>query len=110
MPLKNFQFNSSHPENEQASGLSLVKGYTDEDFSKIFESSSYKLLNSLHTVVINQILQIVSLSSFFTGFGRFKEFDTENVVLFAIKVFGRESKETAPVRHFIKVTTRASFA
>ena len=41
---------------------------------------------------------MVSLRSFSYSLERFKEFDTENVVLFQIKAFGRKSKETVIAR------------
>ena len=40
---------------------------------------------------------------------RFREFDAGNGILFQIKVFARNIKETTLERHFIKVITRPSF-
>ena len=49
------------------------------------------------------------LSSLTTSSSRFSEFDIRNVILFQIKVFGRNIKETTLARCFIKVTARPSF-
>ena len=40
---------------------------------------------------------------------KFSEFNAGNVILFQIKVFGGNIKETTPARYFIKVTARPSF-
>ena len=47
--------------------------------------------------------------SFSTSSAKFKKFDAENMILFQIKVFARNIKETTLARHFIKVTARPSF-
>ena len=48
-------------------------------------------------------------SSFTTSFARFSEFDSRNVILLQIKLFGRNIKETTLASYFIKVTARPSF-
>ena len=50
-------------------------------------------------------LEILFISSFSTSSARFSGFDTENMILFQIKVFGRNIKVTTK----IKVTVRPSF-
>ena len=40
---------------------------------------------------------------------RFSELDSGNEILFQIKGFGRNIKETTIARYFIKVTTHPSF-
>ena len=55
-------------------------------------------------------MQILFISSFSTYSAKFSEFDAVNVILFQIKVFGRNTKGTRLARHFIKVTARPSFA
>ena len=47
--------------------------------------------------------------SFTTKSARFTKFDNQNVILFQIKVTGRNIKETTLARYFIKVTARRSF-
>ena len=47
--------------------------------------------------------------SFTTKSARFTKFDNRNVILFQIKVSGRNIKETTLARYFIKVTARQSF-
>ena len=37
-------------------------------------------------------------------------FDSNNAILFQIKLFGKNNKETTLASHFIKVTLRPSFA
>ena len=54
-------------------------------------------------------MEILFVSSFTTSSARFSEFDSRNVILFQIKVFGRYIKETTLIRYFIKVTARPSF-
>ena len=49
------------------------------------------------------------IGSFTIISARFSKFDAGNVILFQIKVFGRNIKETTLARYFIKVTTRPSF-
>ena len=49
------------------------------------------------------------VSSFTTSFVRLSEFYIRNVVLFQIKVFRRNIKETTLARFFIKVTAHSSF-
>ena len=47
--------------------------------------------------------------SFSTSSAKFKKFDAGNMILFQIKVFARNIKDTTLARYFIKVTTRLSF-
>ena len=54
-------------------------------------------------------LQILFVGSFTTICARFCEFDVGNVILFQIKVSGRNIKETALATYFVKVTARPSF-
>ena len=49
------------------------------------------------------------MSSFFTSSAKFSEFDAGNVILFQIKVFSRNMKETTLARFFKKVTARTNF-
>ena len=53
--------------------------------------------------------EILFISSFFTSSARFSKFDVGNVILFQIKAFGRNFKETALATSFIKVTAHPSF-
>ena len=46
------------------------------------------------------------ISSFFTNSAKFIKFGAGNGVLFQIKVFGRNIKETTLARYFIKVIAR----
>ena len=57
----------------------------------------------------NFFLQILFISSFSTSSTKFSEFDAGNVILFQVKIFGRNIKETMLARYFIKVTARPSF-
>ena len=52
------------------------------------------------------LLESLFVISFITSSGRFRELDSRNVILFHIKIFDRNVKETPLVRCFIKVTTR----
>ena len=49
------------------------------------------------------------MSAFSTSSAKFSKFDAGNVILFQIKVFGRNIKETTLARYFIKVTSRPGF-
>ena len=49
------------------------------------------------------------MSSFTTSSARFSKFDAGNVILFQIKVFARNIRETALATYVIKVTVRPSF-
>ena len=49
------------------------------------------------------------MSSFSTSSAKFSKFDAGKVLLFQIKVFGRNIKETMLARYFIKVTARPGF-
>ena len=52
--------------------------------------------------------ELLFISSFFTSSVKFSEFDAGNVILFQIKVFSRNIKETM-LWYFIKVNARPSF-
>ena len=49
------------------------------------------------------------MSSFTTSSARFSKFDAGNVILFQIKVFARNIRETTLATYVIKVTVRPSF-
>ena len=53
--------------------------------------------------------KIPFISSFSTSPAKFSDFDAGNVILFQIKVFGRNIKEITLARKFITVTARHSF-
>ena len=53
--------------------------------------------------------EILFISLFTTSSGRFNKFNAGNVILFQIKLFDRNIKETMLERYFIKVTARPSF-
>ena len=59
-------------------------------------------------ILIN-FLEIPFVNLFATSSARFIEFATRNLVLFQIKVFGRNVKETTLARYFIKVNACPSF-
>ena len=71
-------------------------------------------MKSLKEAVIDRIgkgrlvifLEILFVVSFTTSSARFSKFDRQNVILFEIKVFGRNIKETMLARYFVKVTAR----
>ena len=54
-------------------------------------------------------MEILFISSFSTSSAKFIEFEAGNGILFQIKVFGRNIKETTLARCFINVTARPSF-
>ena len=49
------------------------------------------------------------LKSFTTSSGKFSKFGASNAILFQIKVFGKNIKETTLANYFTKVTARPSF-
>ena len=49
------------------------------------------------------------MSSFSTSSAKFSEFDAWNMILFQIKVFGRNIKMTTLAKYFIKVTAWPGF-
>ena len=59
-------------------------------------------------IVPTKIKTDLFINSFFTSPAKFSELDAGNVILFQIKVFCRNIKETTLARHFIKVTARPS--
>ena len=50
-----------------------------------------------------------TLQNMSTSSAKFSKFDAGNVILFEIKVFGRNIKETKLARYLIKVTSHPSF-
>ena len=80
---------------------------------RIFERLSCSLqqavINQMEKGILVNFLDILFVSSFTTNSTRFSNFDIGNMVLFQIKVFGRNIKETALARYFIKVTAHPSF-
>ena len=54
-------------------------------------------------------LETFFISSISTSSATFSKFDALNVILFQIKVFGRDIKETTLAKYFIKVTVCPSF-
>ena len=54
-------------------------------------------------------LEILFVSSFTTSSARFSEFDSWNVILFQINVFGKNIKETMLAKCFRRVTACPSF-
>ena len=56
--------------------------------------------------VLVNCLETLFISSFATSSAKFNEFNGRNLILFKIKVFGRNIKETTLAR---QVTTRHSF-
>ena len=54
-------------------------------------------------------MQILFVGSFTASSTRFIEFDAGNMILFQIKVYGRNIKGTTVAKYFIKVTARSSF-
>ena len=61
--------------------------------------------------VLLRFIHIITalISSFFNSSAKFSKFDAGNVILFQIKIFGRNIKETTLGKYFIKVTARPSF-
>ena len=49
------------------------------------------------------------MSSFSTSSVGFRELDVENVILFQLKNFGRNIKETTQARHFVMITAYPIF-
>ena len=54
-------------------------------------------------------MEILFVGTFTTSSTRFTKFDSQRVILFQIKVFGRIIKQTTLARYLIKVTVRPSF-
>ena len=54
-------------------------------------------------------LEILLVSLFTTSSARFSEFDSRKIILFQIKVFGRNIKKTKLAKYFIKLTACPSF-
>ena len=51
-------------------------------------------------------LEMLFVNSFTTSSARFSESDIRNVILFQIKIFGRNIKDTTLASYLIKVTER----
>ena len=64
-------------------------------------------MNRIETLV--SFLDILFIGSFTASSARFSEFDAGNIILFQIKVFARNIKETTLARYVIKVMARPSF-
>ena len=58
---------------------------------------------------IGKFLEIFFIRSLSTRSARLSEFDAGNMILFQIKVLGRNIKETTVARNFIKVNARPTF-
>ena len=54
--------------------------------------------------------RILFISSFTTNSSRFSKFDSRDAILFRVKVFGRNIKETTLAWFFIQLTVLPSFA
>ena len=77
---------------------------------RIFENLSHSLvINWIEKEISVNFLKIFFVRSFTISSARFNEFDSRNVILFQIKVFGSNIKETTLARYFIKVAARPSF-
>ena len=77
---------------------------------RIFENLSHSLvINWIEKEISVNFLEIFFVRSFTISSARFSEFDSRNVILFQIKVFGSNIKETTLARYFIKVAARPSF-
>ena len=71
-------------------------------------------MKSLQKAVINWMekgilvifLEMLFVNSFTTSSARFSESDIRNVILFQIKIFGRNIKDTTLASYLIKVTER----
>ena len=95
--------------------LALLKIFTPkvcrlevhEDCFKVIYFFRYKLLKSLHRAVIIQTEKGMLVN--FLEILRFSNFDAGNVMLFQIKVPGKNIKETTLARFFVKLTARPSF-
>ena len=53
--------------------------------------------------------EILFVSSFTTSSAEFSEFDSRNMILLQIKVFGRNIKETTLATYSLKLTARSTF-
>ena len=67
------------------------------------------MVNWVQKGLIVKFLETLFASSFCTNSVKFREFDTRNLVLFQIKVFGVNIKETTLAKYFMKVTLHPSF-
>ena len=78
-------------------------------FLKLSRSLQRAVINQMEKGILVNFLDILFVSSFTTNSTRFSNFDIRNMILFQMKVFGRNIKETTLARYFIKVTGRPSF-
>ena len=67
------------------------------------------MVNWVQKGLIVKFLETLFASSFCTNSVKFREFDTRNLILFQIKVFGVNIKETTLAKYFMKVTLHPSF-
>ena len=67
------------------------------------------MVNWIQKGLIVKFLETLFASSFCTNSVKFREFDTRNLILFQIKVFGVNIKETTLAKYFMKVTLHPSF-
>ena len=61
-------------------------------------------MNWMEKRILVIFLEILFVSSFTTSSARFSKFDIRNVILFQIKFFGRNIKETTLARYFKRFT------
>ena len=90
----------------------LIKGYTDEDFQKCISFlSSWNLYDNDKSDrkknIVNFFGDTLFVSLFTPSYARFPEFDSWNLILLQIKVFG--IKESTLRRYFLKATARPGF-
>ena len=78
-------------------------------FLKLSRSLQRAVINQMEKGILVNFLDILFVSSFTTNSTRFSNFDIRNMILFQMKGFGRNIKETTLARYFIKVTARPSF-
>ena len=78
-------------------------------FLKLSRSLQRAVINQMEKGILVNFLDILFVSSFTTNSTRLSNFDIRNMILFQMKVFGRNIKETTLTRYFIKVTARPSF-
>ena len=77
---------------------------------RICRTVKYNLHALQRLVILINFLKILFVFSFISCLARFSKFECRNVILFQIKNFGRNIKETALTRYFIKVTACPNFA
>ena len=67
------------------------------------------MINQIKKGRLVSFSETLFVSSRATSSERIREFDSQNMILFQIKVFGGNVKETILARCFIKITARRSF-